>query len=217
MNIKEDLLYLDSRKKIYNTVLKNPGIHQRQLERITNIGSSSLRYHLLRLIKYGIIIRKYDYGYCRYFVSKNVDNGDKRIINFLRQDIPRKIIVRLVSYNSHTKKQIKDIEKPLYWIKEDIDKYTIKLDLTTINYHLQKLMDAGIVERIRNGRKISYRLVDLEKIIILLITYEDTFNDFIVQDTINFYKSKKYEKGFTKRINYIINGFKEVFPPPFYI
>jgi predicted transcriptional regulator len=220
MNKKEDILQMNTRKIIYDTILENPGIHQRALERKTKIPSGTLRYHTLRLIKNNIISKKCDNGYSRYFIKNNIDNGDKKIINLLRQKVPRKIIIRIIiqkGSDSHTKEQIRDIQNKKYWRKEDLERYSIKLNLRTINYHLQKLIDAGIIERIREGRQIRYRIVDEDKILDLLIRYQDTFDDLLVRDSIESLESKRYQKFFAKSVSGIVDSLKDTFPPPFYI
>ena len=93
MKLEEELLYHNRRKKIYKIILENPGIHQRALEKKTKIPSGCLRYHILRLTKYGLIIKKCEKGYTRYFVANNIDNSDKLIIFsklvFLSDFVPR--------------------------------------------------------------------------------------------------------------------------------
>jgi DNA-binding transcriptional ArsR family regulator len=51
---------------------------------------------------------------------------------------------------------------------------------TTLNYHLAKLVEAGLVERRRDGRNSQYRLVDPASVLRLLITHRQSFLDRIV-------------------------------------
>jgi len=220
MKLEEELLYHNRRKKIYKIILENPGIHQRALEKKTKIPSGCLRYHILRLTKYGLIIKKCEKGYTRYFVANNIDNSDKLIIGLLRQEMPRKILILLLvqkGYYSLTKEQIKSIANTSNWDKDTVDRYKIRLDLRTVNYHLQKLLHAGIIERLRDGRKISYRIVDECKILYLLNRYRNTFDDFLVDDTLSNFNLKRFNIMFIKSVDKIIDSIKEVFPPPFFV
>ena len=46
MDALEEALKLDIRKKIYNTVKKNPGLHFREIQRRVEIATGALQYHL---------------------------------------------------------------------------------------------------------------------------------------------------------------------------
>ena len=220
MILQKEMLYLETRKNIYNTIIKNPGIHQRELERKTKVANATLRYHIYRLIKNELIFKKNENGYSRYFVANGIDNNDKKMLNLLRQDMPRKILILLIcqkGYDSLTKKQIKNIANPKFWRKDDIDNYKIKLDLTTINYHIKKLVDAGIVERIREGRKISYRIVDEDKIIDIIIKYQHTLDDLMVDEILEWFRSKLFEKRLSNVAENYLDRFYEVFPHPYHV
>jgi len=91
MNV-EKILNLEKRRDIHNTILKNPGIHLREIVRKTNIPKSTLKYHLTYLRKHNLIIKKEDRGCNRYFVSNTVGNFEKKLIKYLRQPVTRKIL-----------------------------------------------------------------------------------------------------------------------------
>ena len=210
-----------TRRKIYKAILENPGIHQRELVRKTNIAYGTLRYHTRRLIKHGMITKKYEKGYMRYFVSNKIDKKDKEILNLLRQDIPRKILMLLLvqkSYYSLTKEQIRNTGNTKFWEKNtDFERYKIKLNLTTINYHLKKLIDVGVVERIREGRKISYRIADEDKIIDLIIRYQESLDDSIVNDVIDWFSSKLFGNRTKLYMDMTMKRIYEVFPHPYHV
>jgi DNA-binding transcriptional ArsR family regulator len=120
-------------------------------------------------------------------------------------------------YYSLTLEQIKGIANVSMWEKDTVERYKIKLKTRTVNYHLQKLIDAGIVERLRDGRKISYRLVDDIKVLYLLDRYKDTFDDFLVYDTLIGFNSKIFNKRFNKMVDNIKDSVEDVFPLPFFV
>lgn len=93
---KENFLELENRKKIYNYILKNPGIHLQEVSRKTNISYSTLRHHLDYLKKQGLITTKSNRRYTRYYVTQKVGKKDKEIISLVREEIPRKIILLLL-------------------------------------------------------------------------------------------------------------------------
>ena len=95
MNIENGgkvILELDSRRKIYNYILENPGLHRRELNRKLGISYSNLRYHLHFLTKNDYITRVSEDGYVRYYIKNKVTEINKKLINLFRQELPRKII-----------------------------------------------------------------------------------------------------------------------------
>ena len=121
-----------------------------------------------------------------------------------------------MSFNSLTKKQIKNLADPCRWWESERDMYGIKLNLTTINYHLQKLIDAGIVERIQSGRKISYKLIDDDKIFKLLIKYQDTFEDDLIDCALNWYDTDYFHKTFNCQFDNFIRCVSDILPHPYH-
>ena len=93
---KEDILKLETRRNIYDFILKNPGLHLREISRRANIPLGSLNYHLNFLNKNELIVTKYDPRYLRYYVKQTVGKKDKEIINLLRQEIPLRIVILLL-------------------------------------------------------------------------------------------------------------------------
>ena len=94
---KNDIFKLDTRKKIYDYILKYPGLHLRELSRKTNIPLGSLRYNLDYLEKLDLIRTKYQLKYRRYYVKYSVGKDDKKILNLLRQETTLRIIIMLLT------------------------------------------------------------------------------------------------------------------------
>lgn len=78
----EKILNLEKRRIIHNIILKNPGIHLREIVRKSKIPKSTLKYHIIYLEKQNLIIKKVDRGCSRYFVSNAVGNYEKKILKF---------------------------------------------------------------------------------------------------------------------------------------
>ena len=93
MILKENILKLEIRRKIYNFILKYPGLHLREIK----MPKTTLRHHLNFLEKYGLIITKADHRYTRYYVIQKVGKQDKEILNLLRQETPRRIFMLLLT------------------------------------------------------------------------------------------------------------------------
>ena len=82
-------LDLERRKRIFNYILKYPGLHLQDLIRRLNLSNGTVRYHLKYLEKRGLITTRANDGYVRIYVSNNIGEKQKIMIHLLRQDTPR--------------------------------------------------------------------------------------------------------------------------------
>jgi len=140
-NIKfteEDLLKLKIRNIIYRFILENPGLHFRELVRKLNIPKTTLSYHLRYLEKNELLVTKKEGRYVRYFISKNIDNKEKIILNIIRQETTRNILLYIVVMVCASQNEI---------AKE------LAIYPTTVKFHLKKLLKSDLIEPayIKNG------------------------------------------------------------------
>lgn len=159
-------LELDVRKKIYDCIVKQPGIHFREIQRIVKIATGSLDYHLHFLHKHGVL-RTEKYGkYVRYYaLTKNFTQEEKDILSFLRQEKIRHILIYLIEKNGANPK---DIVKGL------------KMSNATLSWYLKRLAESGMIAFSKKGRFRKYNVVDKEKIIKYIILHKRSFFDEIV-------------------------------------
>ncbi len=86
-------LELKIRRRIYNFILKYPGLHFRELMRKLNLPNGTLGYHLKYLEKRGLITARPGEGYVRYYIINNIGTDQKKMFHILRQETPRNIIL----------------------------------------------------------------------------------------------------------------------------
>ncbi|MDH7517491.1 MAG: winged helix-turn-helix transcriptional regulator [Candidatus Thermoplasmatota archaeon] len=153
-------LELKKRKDIYNYILKYPGLHLNELCRKMKIPKSTMNYHLNHLIKKGFLVAAPNGRYVRYYIANNLNDIDKKIVHFLRQDVPYKILVYLFLHPNSS--QIK--------ISKNLKKHP-----TTISFHLKKLLSTDIIEGIPNGNEIKYKLKNQEEVSNLFVRYSECF------------------------------------------
>jgi DNA-binding transcriptional ArsR family regulator len=172
---------LKTRMLIFNYIVKHPGLHFRELSRELKIPKSTLDYHLTFLKKSELIKVKSNNRFNRYYAMNKVDRRDKELINILRQEVPLKIVFHLLVEGpgdiykdektfwkavahppSHERllsvKEIVELEK--YWNWDKADLHHINKGRSTIDFHLNKLLKAGIIEKIRVGKQVKYKLKD---------------------------------------------------------
>jgi len=131
------------KKRIYDYIVKHPGLHFSELSRKLKIPKSTVNYYLHNLKKNGFIITRRDKRYTRYYADGLLGTFDVKIIDLIRQDVPSKIIFYLFSHPGSSQ-----IEISRY-----LDKHP-----TTISFHLEKLISSDILECNPMGNKIHYNL-----------------------------------------------------------
>jgi len=227
----------DNRKKIYNYILNNPGVHQIEISRATNISPSTVNYHLYYLTKQGLLTKQKEDRYLRYYVSEKISNFEKKVLNTLRQETPCDIILYLIIETCASQTEI----------SKSLEKHP-----STIDFHLKKLVKMGIIERMypENGKVIIprlkkskimeydpvsndavYKLKNLEELCNLLFNYKKSFSKnskiMAAMNLIKYAKKRKYleiipNKTYKnpKNITFVdsaIEHIEEVFPNPYHI
>lgn len=227
MAVKNDILELETRRKIYQYILKNPGLHLRELSRRLKIPITTLRYHLRFLKKRDLINEQRGTRLIRYYGANKTSNNDKELLCLLRNKTIRQIIL-ILYYNVVTSRvELSDMleKKP-----------------NTISYYLKKLLDLGIIEpaevrgdvvisaegtiieRSPIGREVIYRFKNASLLWKPLISYQKSYLDdftvklFLDSITIHTIDGDKMPKVFiplSSQIDRVINVAKDFFPIPF--
>ena len=132
------------RRKIFQFICDNPGFHQSEITKRTNIPKSTLLHHLKFLEKQKLISTSMSKGYTRYYPSNKLGKIEKKIMNFLREETTRDIFLMLLF-----DKACSQIE-----VSEALEK-----NPATILFHLKKLVDADLIEPapIKNGMVLRLR------------------------------------------------------------
>ena len=128
----KNIMKLDSRRKIYNFILKNPGIHLREISRRNNIPKTTLRHHLRYLEKQGLISVKSENRFKRYFAVNKIGKKEKEFLDFLRQEVPHNILLYMTCFMICSEQEL----------SKALGKHP-----ATINFHLKKLKKAGIIAK----------------------------------------------------------------------
>jgi len=158
-------LELDNRKSVYEFIRMNPGTHMREIQRRLTMPIGLLRFHIEYLIKHELITVKTDRYYKRYYLRGDLGSVDKVALSALRQQNPRWIILYLLE-NTNAKH------------KDMLSQFELKP--STLSFYLNNLTKKRIVIRKRIGRESIYVLSDPESIVQLLITYQPSFLDKLV-------------------------------------
>jgi len=164
MENPDEVLELETRKRIYDAIRKNPGVHLRELERITGYSVALVKYHIGQLEKNEMVSGMDEGGYRRYFPADkdlHLTMVQKRRLGVLRREIPLRIVLFLIRnpYSKH-----KDVSEGL------------SLAPSTVSFHMGKLMTEGIVLEGLDGERKGLMVNDAKDIVRILIVYRPLFD-----------------------------------------
>lgn len=159
---KADASKPDVRKRVYDAIRRYPGIHVRGLERNVGVSAALVSYHLKKLVEEGFVEAHEQGGYARYYPtskgeSARVTGADLPLVGLLREEVPLHVALLLLDHGPLTHGEL--VEK-------------LGVAKSTASYHLAKLAEMGIVERMPGSPKL--RLAQRDRIYRLLLAYNPT-------------------------------------------
>lgn len=153
----EDILDLETRRKIYDIISKNPGVHLSKIADLGQMRISHVEYHINYLEKHEIVTVEKSTGYKRLYIKGTIGTKDKRYLSILRQKTLLQIVLFLLKNETVHHKDILE---------------NVEVSPSTLSYHLNKLVKHDIVEVQRSGEHKGYQLKNREEIIAWLIQYK---------------------------------------------
>jgi len=215
MITNKNVFKFEARQNIYDFILKNPGLHLRELSRRTNIPYGTLLHHLKYLKRLGVISEKNEKGYLRIYTQDNLGTRDKEILGLLRQKIPCRIILFLFFNFSFSRKELtKELnESPAtltYYINKLLEMNVIEEayvkdgKIFPFPINPQKPLDKQTyIDKRPQGREKFYRRKNqqvLDKIYKLLITHKNSLADKkLVGSYLQYYKSIKKLRNYGQK------------------
>jgi len=150
----------DMREHIREAIQAYPGIHFRALVRELDTSTALARYHLEKLLDDDEIRSMELSGYVRYFpadVYEDLDEEAKAKLDVLRQEKRLEIALALLEFGPMQHKDLHEV---------------VDGSKGTLSYHLDKLREAGIVDRVPRGEDRGFHLEDEEEVRRLLSRYQ---------------------------------------------
>jgi predicted transcriptional regulator len=154
---------------IHDLIAKNPGLHLSKIAEILQMSKPLAVYHLLRMEKDKEIVIKKEVGFKRYYLATDaIETRDKELLALLRKEIPLKIVLFLSKKDSAQHKEI----------LEQLD-----ISASTLSYHLNKLVEQGVIALQPYGEEKGYAIVNKKEIVNFILRYRlnvltDGFKDF---------------------------------------
>lgn len=169
-----EVMAITPRDRIYSNIVQNPGLHFREIQRRTTIATGALQYHLDYLKKKGFVREEKQGKFSHFYALQNQD-VDSSLMNLLRQESVRKIVVFLMQKRRAT---LPTISK------------NVLLSLSTTSFHMQKLVNSGVVMQKTIQGKLYFFLSDKEGVLKLLVEYRASFLDSLVDNFIDLWEKE---------------------------
>ena len=163
---------LETRKRVFDLVVQNPGVHLREIERLTNLPLGVVRYHLDRLQREGLIEPKEDRYFKRFFPKDRIPNVPTETFSVLRQESLRRLVLLLLNNPGTTHQSLKNM---------------LGVPASTLSTYLSILLKKNVVRREKRGKENLYFIVDEESVMKVLLVYRPSFLDKLVDHAISLY------------------------------
>ncbi|MDG6924215.1 MAG: helix-turn-helix domain-containing protein [Nitrososphaerota archaeon] len=143
-----------TRAVIYEYIVDHPGTHVRELVRQLEIGMGDLQYNLDVLEKRGMITARRR-GLRKFIFPSGVFGEKQRaLLSALSTETERQILIFLAGNPNLTCNQIASLTN---------------LTCATVSWHMKRLLELGLIDRVRVGRGTRYQLlvdkIEIEKFI----------------------------------------------------
>jgi len=145
----------ETRRRIRQRIHRDPGVHFRALTRGLELATGQVQYHLARLDD---ITEERVNGRTHYY-PPGYDEWERRTLAMLRRETARDIVLVLCAEDRTRPADVAD-----------------RLDIarSTLEHHLDGLAEHGIVEKRRDGRRVTLTVVRPEETVELLGAVEPT-------------------------------------------
>jgi DNA-binding transcriptional ArsR family regulator len=129
--------------RLYKFIQNSPGSHLRKIVKDVGLAMGDTQYHLDLLEKSGQIKSRRFGLYRRYYPVAIHDAMSEVILAFLRQETSRDILVYLIEHPNSTQGDIANFKH---------------FSSPTINWHMSRLKEAGIVNSEREWKTVRYSI-----------------------------------------------------------
>lgn len=144
----------DNSERILQFIQQNPGLHLRQIKRELNLSMGTIQYHLNLLEKNGKIFSDKHTLQRHYFPVGTFGIIERNLLKVLNQETTRDILMFIVEQKNPTQTNIVDY---------------INISAPSVNWHLNNLLNLGIIKESRDGKFKRYALVGSADFIISLM------------------------------------------------
>ena len=142
------------RIRIFEFIRTHPGSHLREIKRELNLAMGVVQYHLYGLEREQKIISRRRGLHKRFYTTQIFGDRQLEILDTLSQETDRDILLFLIQNPDATQKELSEY---------------LKISAASINWHMRRLSDTGIVEVKRDRVNVRYLVRDDQAEILALL------------------------------------------------
>jgi len=147
----------ENSSRVLGYIGENPGCHLRQIKRELDLAMGTLQYHLNSLEKQGKITSEKQNLHKYYFPIGLFEENERAILQILNQETAREILLSILEKKNPTQTDIATL---------------MKLSSPSINWHLKRLIDLGLIVEQKDGKFKRYSFgIDTKYITALMKSY----------------------------------------------
>ena len=154
----------DTRTQIGEAIRKHPGIHFNKLVRSLDIAPGQVQYHTRQLQEAERILSEPFYGR-RHYYPPDLDHWERRALALLRRETTGDIVAYLLQ-NGPT--------------HPDMVAADLEIARSTLEWHLDRLIATGIVEKRRENTRVTLVVASPNKTVQLLQSADPTLRKRLV-------------------------------------
>jgi DNA-binding transcriptional ArsR family regulator len=159
---RDDALENDTRREVYEIVEDNPGVCIQEVADQADVSYSTASYHLKRLVRMDYVTRREDGNKVLYYKNGGTFTAEEQeLIPVLQNEEAMRVFHHIV-------------ENPWCYRAEVAE--ALDVSHTTVNWHLDRLQDADLVEEHREGRSCHLNVNEetLDRVTATLEKLEET-------------------------------------------
>jgi predicted transcriptional regulator len=146
-----------TKNQILDYIKNHPGSHLRQIKRDMDVSMGVIQYHLYTLERERKILSKRKGLYKRFYLNLVFGEHQQEILGVLSQETERDVLLYLIKNPNATQKQVSEYSK---------------ISPGTINWHMKRLGQSGLVTIKREGQFVKYTVnADSAEVMNLLQSY----------------------------------------------
>lgn len=143
---EDEALDHPTRSSIHELVADQPGIHFNAIAEHLDLERSVARHHLRKLVDCELLSQRDFEGYTCYWRPGSVDRELIEAAPALKSEGARRILEVVSAAPGRSAKEVAE---------------AAGLSEATVNYHLGRLQDAGLVDKERDGRRVAVRITGM--------------------------------------------------------